>query len=53
VFAQPVLRALREAVHAGCPGACETFKWGMPFFTIDGWTLAHMAAFTRHCAFPF
>ena len=50
-FAQPVLRALREAVHAGCPGANETIKWGMPFFTIDGRILAHMAAFTRHCAF--
>ena len=31
-FAQPLLRALRQAVHASHSGVNETIKWGMPFF---------------------
>jgi uncharacterized protein YdeI (YjbR/CyaY-like superfamily) len=52
-FARPVLAALREAVHAGCPDVGETIKWRMPFFTVEGNILAHMAAFKQHCAFGF
>jgi len=52
-FARPVLEALRRALHAGCPEVAETIKWGMPFFSIDGRILAHMAAFKRHCGFGF
>jgi hypothetical protein len=52
-FAWQVLQALRQVVHTGCPSAVETIKWGMPFFTVDGRILAHMAAFRQHCAFDF
>jgi uncharacterized protein YdeI (YjbR/CyaY-like superfamily) len=52
-FARPVLAALRVAVHAGCPDVVETIKWRMPFFTVEGNILAHMAAFKQHCAFGF
>jgi uncharacterized protein YdeI (YjbR/CyaY-like superfamily) len=52
-FARPVLEALRNAVHAGCPDVVETIKWRMPFFSVDGRLLAHMAAFKSHCAFGF
>ena len=51
-FARPILTHLREAVHAGCPGAEETIKWGMPHFTYKG-LLCGMAAFKRHVAFGF
>lgn len=52
-FAQPLLAHLREQVHAACPDVAETIKWGMPFFQLNGKTLAHMAAFKAHCAFGF
>jgi uncharacterized protein YdeI (YjbR/CyaY-like superfamily) len=50
-FAQPVLAHLRQVVHAACPDAEETIKWGMPFFMHGGKILAHMAAFKAHCGF--
>ena len=52
-FAQPILKHLRKLVHAGCRGAEERMKWGMPFFIYKGDNLAHMAAFKAHCAFGF
>ncbi len=52
-FAQPVLQALRKAVHEACPEVQETMKWRMPFFTLEDRILAHMAAFKQHCAFGF
>ena len=52
-FAQPLLRVLRAAMHAGCPGVEETIKWRMPFFTRGGRILGHMAAFKQHCALGF
>ena len=52
-FAQPVLQALRRAVHEACPEVQETMKWRMPFFTLESRILAHMAAFKQHCAFGF
>jgi hypothetical protein len=49
-FARPILAHLRHVVHAACPEAVETIKWGMPFFEYRG-NLCHMAAFKGHCAF--
>lgn len=52
-FAKPILEHLREAVHAACPEAEETLKWGSPTFVYKGEMLAHMAAFKAHAAFGF
>ena len=52
-FAQPILEHLRALVHATCPDADETIKWGMPFFVVGGASLCHMAAFKQHAAFGF
>jgi hypothetical protein len=52
-FAQPLLKKLRSAVHASCPGTTETLKWGMPFFMHGPHILAHMAAFKQHASFGF
>ena len=51
-FAQPVLKHLRQVIHAACPGVEETIKWGMPSFTYHG-ILCGMAAFKQHCTFGF
>jgi uncharacterized protein YdeI (YjbR/CyaY-like superfamily) len=51
-FAQPILKRIRAAVHAGCPGVTETIKWSMPAFEYKG-PLAGMAAFKAHCVFGF
>jgi uncharacterized protein YdeI (YjbR/CyaY-like superfamily) len=51
-FAKPILSHLRKLVHAACPEAEETVKWGMPFFDYKG-PLANMASFKAHCAFGF
>lgn len=51
-FAKPILKHLRKLVHAGCPEAEETIKWGSPHFTFHG-MLCGMAAFQSHCAFWF
>lgn len=50
-FAQPILRHLRELVHATMAELDETIKWGMPHFVYKGKNLAGMAAFKAHCAF--
>ena len=52
-FARPLLAHLRGVVHAGCPDAVETIKWGMPFFMHRGRPLANFAAFQQHCGFGF
>ena len=52
-FAQPILRHLRELVHASCPEAHEAIKWSMPFFLYGDTMLCNMAAFRAHCAFGF
>lgn len=52
-FARPILEHLRALVHATCPDAGETIKWGMPFFVVGGASLCHMAAFKQHAAFGF
>jgi len=49
-FAQPILRHIRETVHAAVPGLVESIKWSMPHFLHNGKNLAGMAAFKAHCA---
>jgi uncharacterized protein YdeI (YjbR/CyaY-like superfamily) len=51
-FAKPILKHLREVVHAGCPEVEETLKWSMPHFDYKG-MMCGMAAFKEHCAFGF
>lgn len=51
-FAQPILRHLRELVHAACPTVEETMKWSFPHFMHEG-MLCSMASFKAHCAFGF
>ena len=51
-FAQPILKRIRSAVHAGCPDVTETIKWSVPAFGYKG-PFAGMAAFKAHCAFGF
>ena len=52
-FARPILRELHKRVHAGCPDAEETLKWGAPYFEYGGKLLGGMAALKHHCAFGF
>lgn len=52
-FARPILAHLREVVHAACPEAEETIKWGSPTFLYKGAMLAGMAAFKAHATFGF
>jgi uncharacterized protein YdeI (YjbR/CyaY-like superfamily) len=52
-FARPILEHLRTRVHAACPEATETIKWGMPFFELEGRPLANMAGFKAHASFGF
>ena len=51
-FAQPILKRIRKAVHAGCPDVVETIKWSVPAFDYKG-PLAGMAAFKAHCLLGF
>jgi uncharacterized protein YdeI (YjbR/CyaY-like superfamily) len=51
-FAQPILRYLRETVHAASPDIDETMKWSFPHFTYRG-IVCSMASFKQHCAFGF
>lgn len=51
-FAQPILRHLREVVHAACPEVEETMKWSFPHFMYNG-MLCGMASFKAHCTFGF
>ena len=52
-FAKPILRHLRETVHAACPECEETLKWSSPTFMYKGEMLAGMAAFKAHATFGF
>jgi len=51
-FARPILKHLRNIVHAGCPNVQETIKWQSPHFDHKG-PMCGMAAFKNHCAFGF
>ena len=52
-FARPILRHLREVVHAACPDCEEAVKWSSPHFMYKGEMLAGMAAFKQHATFGF
>lgn len=52
-FAKPILRHLRETVHAACPECEEAMKWNSPSFLYNGKILAGMAAFKAHASFGF
>jgi uncharacterized protein YdeI (YjbR/CyaY-like superfamily) len=49
-FAKPILKYLRETVHAACPECEETLKWGAPAFMYNG-ILCGFAAFKEHATF--
>ena len=51
-FAKPILRHIRDLVHAVCPDVEEAIKWGMPAFSYHG-TLLIVGAFKEHCAVNF
>nr|AGD93305.1 hypothetical protein orf527 [uncultured bacterium]AGD93308.1 hypothetical protein orf527 [uncultured bacterium] len=51
-FAQPILKRIRQAVHAGCPEVVETIKWSVPAFEYKG-PMCGMAAFKAHCLMGF
>lgn len=51
-FAQPILKYIRDLMHAASPDITENIKWGHPFFEYKG-ALANMAAFKAHCSFGF
>jgi uncharacterized protein YdeI (YjbR/CyaY-like superfamily) len=51
-FAQPMLKRIRKAVHAGCPDVVETIKWRVPAFEYKG-PMIGMAAFKAHCLLGF
>ena len=48
-FARPILKHIREVVHAACPEVDEAIKWSSPAFVYHGSLLAGMAAFKEHC----
>ena len=52
-FARPILRHLREVVHAACPDCEETLKWSSPSFMYKGKILAGFAAFKAHATFGY
>lgn len=52
-FAQPILRHLRDVVHAACPDCEETLKWSSPTFMYKGKILAGFAAFKAHATFGY
>jgi hypothetical protein len=52
-FAKPILKELRNRVHASVPGVEESMRWSAPTFLYKDKILAGMAAFKAHCAFGF
>ncbi|HEV7660041.1 MAG TPA: YdeI/OmpD-associated family protein [Allosphingosinicella sp.] len=52
-FAQPIMRHLRDMIHAACPDCEETLKWSMPSFMYKGKILAGFAAFKAHATFGY
>lgn len=51
-FSRPILTTLRKWVHAACPEATETIKWGQPHFDYKG-IFAGMGSFKAHAVFGF
>jgi uncharacterized protein YdeI (YjbR/CyaY-like superfamily) len=52
-FARPILKKVRERVHAVFPDTEEAVKWGMPAYMLDGEILIITAAFKAHAALNF
>ena len=52
-FAQPILKRVRDVVHAACPTIEETMKWSFPHFMYKKGILCSMAAFQQHATFGF
>jgi uncharacterized protein YdeI (YjbR/CyaY-like superfamily) len=51
-FAKPILKHIRELVHAVCPDVEESIKWNMPAFSYHG-TLLIVGSFKEHVAVNF
>jgi uncharacterized protein YdeI (YjbR/CyaY-like superfamily) len=51
-FARPILKQIRKAVHAGCPGVEEDIKWRQAAFMYNG-ILCGMASHKGHVTFGF
>jgi hypothetical protein len=49
---RPLLKEIRAAVHAGCPGVSETVKWRIPTFEHKGIMLG-MASFKSYTTMGF
>lgn len=52
-FAKPILKHIRELVHATCPGVEEKMKWSFPHFDYKGEMMCSMAAFKQHAVMSF
>ena len=52
-FARPILKHLRQLIHAECPGVEEAIKWGRPSFLLNGRVFFGMGAFKAHCRAGF
>ncbi|HEX8838883.1 MAG TPA: YdeI/OmpD-associated family protein [Sphingomicrobium sp.] len=52
-FAQPILRHVRERVHAVLMDVEEAVKWGMPAYTVGGKIMLMTPAFRAHMALNF
>ncbi len=52
-FARPVLKQLRNVIHAGSPKLEESMRWGMPAFLYKGKIVCGIAGFKEHCALWF
>lgn len=52
-FARPILAHIRALVHAACPKAEETLKWGAPTFMYADEMLCSIASFKEHATFGF
>lgn len=52
-FAQPILKKVRDRVHAVLPGVEESIKWSMPAYLFDGKIVLITAAFKAHMALNF
>lgn len=52
-FAQPILKKVRERVHAVLPDVEEAIKWSMPAYMVGGKLVLITAAFKAHTALNF
>jgi uncharacterized protein YdeI (YjbR/CyaY-like superfamily) len=51
-YAQPILTAIRTAMHTACPEVTEGIKWRNPHFDYKG-IFCGMAAFKKYCSLGF